>query len=69
MGHMQTNDMPTGTDAEASTKLAERVVAMRDAGAPWKEILETLGLTRQQARYQYQLGKRAERRGARKGSS
>ncbi len=43
-----------------------RIVEMRDAGASWKEIQEAFALTRQQARYAYQLGKRAERRSARR---
>jgi len=41
-----------------------RVVEMRDEGASWLRIQEEFGLSRQQARYAYQLGKRAARRGA-----
>jgi hypothetical protein len=40
----------------------ERIVQMRDGGASWKEIEAAFAVTRQQARYAYQLGKRAERR-------
>ena len=43
-----------------------RIVIMRDGGAAWIEIQKAFGLTRQQARYAYQLGKRAERRRGRK---
>ena len=38
------------------------IVALRDGGASWKDIADRYGLTRQQARYAYQLGKRKERR-------
>jgi hypothetical protein len=41
---------------------------MRDGGASWKEVQAAFGLTRQQARYAYQLGKRAERRKAQSAS-
>ncbi len=47
-------------------ELNARIVEMRDAGRAWKEIQDTFGLTRQQARYAYQLGKRRERRIARR---
>jgi predicted transcriptional regulator len=43
-----------------------RIVARRDAGGTWLEIQREFGLTRQQARYAYQLGKRAERRSSRR---
>lgn len=46
--------------------LPARVVAMRDSGAAWKDIQASFNLTRQQARYAYQLGRRAERRAERK---
>lgn len=46
--------------------VAEQIVALRDGGAAWRDIEERFGLTRQQARYAYQLGKRAERRRARR---
>jgi uncharacterized protein (DUF433 family) len=39
-----------------------RIVALRDAGVSWQEIQSQFGLTRQQVRYAYQLGKRAQRR-------
>lgn len=39
-----------------------QIVSMRDAGASWKDITERYGLTRQQARFAYQMGKRNERR-------
>jgi hypothetical protein len=40
-----------------------RIAALRDAGVSWLEIQQEFGLTRQQARYAYQLARRAERRG------
>jgi hypothetical protein len=40
------------------------IVAKRDGGASWKDLEETYGLTRQQARYAYQQGKRRQRRAA-----
>jgi hypothetical protein len=43
-------------------EIQAQIVAMRDAGATWVEIQKRFGLTRQQARYAFQLGKRAERR-------
>lgn len=43
------------------------IVARRDGGASWKELEQAYGLTRQQARYAYQLGKRRERRRAGRG--
>jgi hypothetical protein len=39
-----------------------RVLALRDSGASWLEIQQSLGLTRQQARYAYQRAKREQRR-------
>jgi hypothetical protein len=57
---------------EGSGKLDDearaRIVALRDAGQSWKEIQAAYGLTRQQARYAYQLGKRRERRERRLGA-
>jgi hypothetical protein len=52
---------------EKSAKANAQIVKLRDAGASWKEIQQTFGLSRQQARYAYQLGKRVERRNARRG--
>lgn len=52
-------------DTAGDTNLNARIVEMREAGSSWKEIQAAFGLTRQQARYAYQLGKRAERRRAR----
>ena len=49
-----------------SDELAARIVTMRDGGMSWAEIQQQLGLTRQQARYAYQLGKRAQRRSSRR---
>ena len=46
-----------------------RIVAMREGGASWQEIERTFGMTRQQARYAYQVGKRVERRAARRAST
>ena len=54
----------TALDDEARA----RIVALRDAGQSWKEIQAAYGLTRQQARYAYQLGKRRERRERRLGA-
>jgi uncharacterized protein (DUF433 family) len=54
-----------GQDRADDAARNARIVSMRDAGASWKEVQEEFGLTRQQARYAYQLGKRAERRGQR----
>ena len=54
-----------GQDRTDDAARNARIVAMRDAGASWKEVQEEFGLTRQQARYAYQLGKRAERRSQR----
>lgn len=45
------------------------IVARRDAGVSWKEIEQEFGLTRQQARYGYQRGKRVVRRAARRNSN
>jgi len=41
------------------------IARLRDAGTSWREIQQQFNLTRQQARYAYQLGKRAERRAER----
>lgn len=53
-------------DVGHDDELVARVLTMREAGRPWKEIAEACGVTRQQARYAYQLGKRQERRSARR---
>jgi hypothetical protein len=45
-----------------------RITQMRDDGASWLQIQEEFGLSRQQARYAYQLGKRALRRRTRQGN-
>jgi uncharacterized protein (DUF433 family) len=50
------------SERELDDEARARIVAMRDAGQSWKEIQAAYGLTRQQARYAYQLGKRRERR-------
>lgn len=47
-------------------ELSRRIVEMRDNGATWLQIQEAFTLTRQQARYAYQLGKRVERRAKRR---
>jgi len=50
---------------DEKTEVAARnaqILAMRRAGASWEEIGRTFGLTRQQARYGFQLAKRARRR-------
>lgn len=44
----------------------ERIARLRDEGATWLEIQQVFGLTRQQARYGYQRGKREERRAERR---
>jgi hypothetical protein len=56
------------TEGEAGKRveIETQICALRDAGATWKEIQERFGLTRQQARYAYQRGKRTERRAARR---
>jgi hypothetical protein len=54
----------TGRDAEQD----ERIARMRDGGATWLEIQQAFTLTRQQARYAYQRGKREQRR-AQRGST
>ncbi|HEX6509857.1 MAG TPA: hypothetical protein VF221_19705 [Chloroflexota bacterium] len=43
-----------------------RIVRMRDVGASWLEVQQAFGLSRQQARYAYQRGKREERRAQRR---
>jgi len=62
-------DMQSEPGTRPDAELAARVVEMRDRGLAWSEIQSTLGLTRQQARYAYQLGRRAERRKARRAMS
>jgi hypothetical protein len=57
------------SDAPDHKSRNARIVELRNHGISWKEIQGTFGLTRQQARYAYQLGKRAERRAARRGGS
>lgn len=59
-------DSPGSDQREDNTSLAARIVALRERGASWQEIEQSEGLNRQQARYQYQIGKRAERRKRRK---
>jgi hypothetical protein len=44
----------------------ERIALRRDEGATWLQIQREFDLTRQQARYAYQRGKRAERRARRR---
>jgi hypothetical protein len=44
----------------------ERIANLRDQGASWLEIQREFDLTRQQARYAYQRGKREERRSRRR---
>ncbi|MGI8968844.1 MAG: hypothetical protein ACR2GA_07045 [Chloroflexota bacterium] len=55
-------DQPPGRDPERDA----RILALRDGGATWAEIQHTFDLTRQQARYCYQRGKRVVRRAARR---
>ena len=43
----------------------ERIARMRDEGASWLQIQREFDLSRQQARYAYQRGKREERRSLR----
>jgi len=52
----------TSRDAAQDGKIAQR----RDEGATWLEIQREFDLTRQQARYAYQRGKREERRAQRR---
>lgn len=47
-------------------ELHRRIVDMRDGGATWLQIQHQFSLTRQQARYGYQLGKRVQRRAQRR---
>jgi hypothetical protein len=56
-------------ELEAGNDVADRnrrIVELRDEGASWLQIQEEFGLSRQQARYAYQLGKRAVRRKGRR---
>jgi hypothetical protein len=55
--------------AGGNEDLDHKVVEMRDGGASWLEIQEVFQLTRQQARYAYQRGKRVERRQSRRKGS
>jgi type V secretory pathway adhesin AidA len=57
--------MDGAAESEADNRPA-RIVAMRDGGASWHDIEQAFGLTRQQARYAFQIGKRAERRAERR---
>lgn len=59
---------PPQKDATRDAERNARIVQMRDEGAAWNQIQAAFGLTRQQARYGYQLGKRVERRGKRSSS-
>lgn len=59
------DESPTRETVESDTERNFRIVDMRDGGAAWNQIQTVFGMTRQQARYAYQLGKRAERRGKR----
>jgi hypothetical protein len=52
----------SGRDAAQDARIAQR----RDKGATWLEIQQEFNLTRQQARYAYQRGKREERRARRR---
>lgn len=65
MDEMQSSSGQPSKDQDRN----RRVVHMRDSGATWKEVQEAFGLTRQQARYAYQVGKRAERRAGRRGAT
>jgi transcriptional regulator len=49
-------------EEQAGPERDARILALRDAGASWQELARMFGLTRQQARYCYQRGKREERR-------
>jgi len=57
--------IPSQSHPAANTERNARIVEMREQGTAWSDIQSVFGLTRQQARYAYQLGKRAERRGKR----
>jgi hypothetical protein len=52
----------SGRDAAQDARIAQR----RDEGVTWLEIQQEFNLTRQQARYAYQRGKREERRAQRR---
>jgi hypothetical protein len=57
-------DEPATSGRDAA--LDERIAHLRDGGATWLEIQREFDLTRQQARYAYQRGKREERRSQRR---
>jgi hypothetical protein len=59
-----TEQPPAGRNAVQD----ERIAHMRDEGASWLQIQQEFDLTRQQARYGYQRGKREERRSQRRSS-
>jgi hypothetical protein len=52
--------------ARLSPEIEARIFEMRETGAGWKAIQEQFHLSRQQARYGYQRGKRTKRRAARR---
>jgi hypothetical protein len=65
-----TDDAPPEDAGQAAstgrnTAQDERIAQMRDGGATWLEIQQAFTLTRQQARYAYQRGKREQRRAQR----
>jgi hypothetical protein len=65
---MNNDARDNGTDSPASSRdraQDERIARMRDEGASWLQIQQAFDLTRQQARYAYQRGKREERRSQR----
>ncbi len=57
-------DEPATSGRDAA--LDARIAQLRDGGATWLEIQREFDLTRQQARYAYQRGKREERRSQRR---
>jgi hypothetical protein len=63
--HDDALDPPTGG---RNAELDERIARLRDEGASWLQIQQAFQLTRQQARYAYQRGKREERRAQRRPS-
>ncbi len=52
----------SGDQPHPDPAVRAKIVAMRETGASWLEVQRAFSLTRQQARYAYQVGRREERR-------
>jgi transcriptional regulator len=61
--------MEPSPDKRPTLDLRLRILKMRESGASWQEIAKTFDITRQRARYAYQLAQRDERRSGRPGST